>query len=510
MSTVDDFLVGWICTIPTEWVVARAFFDQEYALKVDQPKIKNSYALGRIGKHNVVISSLPSGEYGKSTVSRVAEETMYTFPNLRIALLVGIGGGVPSGMHDIRLGDIAVGSSLGHEGGVYQYNYRRAIRDGRDFQPTAVLEPPPSFIQKAVASLRTSYRSEGHNLENLIDEAFAKVPWMYKKYNRPAPVSDRLYRSNIVHRYPEELCDIRCGDDPSKLISRISRPEYNSQRIHHGVIASSTELMKDAILRDELIGRRDILCFETAASDLMPHFPCLVIRGICDYADSHANDEWHGYAAMVAAAYTKNLLYRIDPNMLAKQSTLANIMDGETDINYRESSPTPAVTFSGHQSSAIQIGQVSGQSLSTITGAQHSDLDPAFQRLSLSPSGDASRVSIIQASSPSQHIPGQHEQQIPTPRTSSSSDSSSRKDQLTKPTARPFRKMNLNSTSHGNGFLVEALYSIGYSRKDVLDLISEKERDSPWIPFEPVDPLPVDIKVEYIIAQAPYNPRIYE
>lgn len=41
---------------------------------------------------------------------------------------------------------------------------------------------------------------------------------------------------------------------------------------------------------------------------LMDTFPCLVIRGICDYADSHKNKIWQPYAAATAAAYTKDFL----------------------------------------------------------------------------------------------------------------------------------------------------------------------------------------------------------
>ena len=44
------------------------------------------------------------------------------------------------------------------------------------------------------------------------------------------------------------------------------------------------------------------------AAGLMDHFPCLVIRGICDYSDSHKNKRWQPYAAAVAAAYAKELL----------------------------------------------------------------------------------------------------------------------------------------------------------------------------------------------------------
>jgi hypothetical protein len=30
----------------------------------------------------------------------------------------------------------------------------------------------------------------------------------------------------------------------------------------------------------------DVLCFDMEAAGLMDSFPCLVVRGICDYADS--------------------------------------------------------------------------------------------------------------------------------------------------------------------------------------------------------------------------------
>jgi nucleoside phosphorylase len=72
--------------------------------------------------------------------------------------------------------------------------------------------------------------------------------------------------------------------------------------IHYGLIASGSKLMKDALLRDAPIEEKDILCFKMEAAGLMNHFPCLVIRGICDCSDSHKNKEWQGYAAMAAAA----------------------------------------------------------------------------------------------------------------------------------------------------------------------------------------------------------------
>jgi nucleoside phosphorylase len=56
--------------------------------------------------------------------------------------------------------------------------------------------------------------------------------------------------------------------------------------IHYGPIASGNQLMKDAKLRDSLAHEVGVLCFEMEASGLMDHFPSLVVRGICDYADT--------------------------------------------------------------------------------------------------------------------------------------------------------------------------------------------------------------------------------
>jgi len=96
--------------------------------------------------------------------------------------------------------------------------------------------------------------------------------------------------------------------------------------IHYGTIASGNQLIKDALIRDTLANEKDILCFEMEAAGLINHFPCLVIRGICDYADSHKNKEWQGYAAMAAAAYTKDLLYRIPPNKVEAERKISEIL----------------------------------------------------------------------------------------------------------------------------------------------------------------------------------------
>ena len=70
--------------------------------------------------------------------------------------------------------------------------------------------------------------------------------------------------------------------------------------------------MKDGVTRDRIAEKEGIICFEMEAAGLMDNFPCLAIRGVCDYADSHKNKRWQRYAAATAAAYAKELLEVID------------------------------------------------------------------------------------------------------------------------------------------------------------------------------------------------------
>ena len=105
----------------------------------------------------------------------------------------------------------------------------------------------------------------------------------------------------------------------------LTRPERSEDEdnpsIHYGLIASANQIMRDATVRDKLAAEKEVLCFETEAAGVMNYFPCLVVRGISNYADTHANEEWEGYAAMAAVAYTKDLLRRIAPTRTEVERT---------------------------------------------------------------------------------------------------------------------------------------------------------------------------------------------
>ncbi|KAL5312911.1 hypothetical protein ACEPPN_019337 [Leptodophora sp. 'Broadleaf-Isolate-01'] len=333
MSNPNDYTVGWICAISTESVAAQAFLDErhegpEHVCTNDN----NDYTLGKIGRHNVVIAVLPDGEYGTSSAAMVARDMLHSFPNIRIGLMVGIGGGAPSSKHDIRLGDIVVSAPRDGNGGVFQYDFGKTIQD-QSFQTTGFLNQPPAILRTAMSGLKAQYESEGHQLEAAIDNLLQKKSRLRRKYKRPDLSNDILYQSEIVHPANDATsCATICGNNSSKLVLRPERSENgDNPEIHYGLIASANQLMKDAAVRDRLVAEMDVLCFEMEAAGLMNHFPCLVIRGICDYSDSHKNKEWQGYAAMVAAAYAKDLLCRIPPNKVEAEKRIGDILSGIQD-----------------------------------------------------------------------------------------------------------------------------------------------------------------------------------
>ena len=327
MSDPKAYAIGWICAITTEYTAAKQFLDEVH----DEPDSlsandNNAYTLGKIDKHNVVIAVLPDGEYGLSSAARVAESLLHSFPNVKIGLMVGIGGGVPSAKCDIRLGDVVVSSPRDGKGGVFQYDFGKSLQE-KAFQQTGFLNQPPEALRAAVVQLQSHYESDGHDFDQTINAILEKKKRLRKKYKRPDPGSDRLYQSTFVHKADGEDCSVVCGDAVSHLVTRQQRDEEDDDpAIHYGLIASANTLMKDASIRDKLSTEMGVLCFEMEAAGLMNHFPCLVIRGICDYADSHKNMEWQGYAAMTAASYAKDLLRRLTLANIQKEKKITELL----------------------------------------------------------------------------------------------------------------------------------------------------------------------------------------
>lgn len=326
MSNPHDYTVGWICAIKTEYVAAQEFLDEEHdPADFVSPSDPNDYVLGRMGRHNVVIAVLPNGEYGTASAGSVATSMLNSFPNIRIGLMVGVAGGAPSTRHDIRLGDVVVSAPGDGMGGVFQYDFGKTI-DGQSFQHTRFLNQPPVVLRAALTGIQAQYARKGHQLEANIDAILNKNPRLRKDYKRPDLQTDKLFKSEIIH---DSRGCTECASDPANLVVRRERTEdEDNPTIHYGLIASANQLMKSATARDLLIRDKDVLCFEMEAGGLMNSFPCLIVRGICDYSDSHKAKEWQGYAAMSAAAFTKDLLSRIAPNRIESERKLSDAISG--------------------------------------------------------------------------------------------------------------------------------------------------------------------------------------
>lgn len=318
MSDPNNYTVGWISAIEIEYAAAQEFLDEEH----EGPKLanlndENHYTLGRIGKHNVVIAVLPRGDNGVAAAAMAAKDMMHSFPNVRICLMVGIGGGAPSKRHDIRLGDVVVSvptysGTGGNQGGVIQYDYGRTIQE-RCFQGARYLNRPPRALLTAVNGLSTKYKRRGNDIDRTINNILQRNRRLQREYGRPPPDSDKLYSSDPVRKPGTE----------AKLIQRPERSEMeDNPAIHYGLIASADGFMEDAQIRDILAEELDVLCFEMEAAGLMNSFPCLVIRGICDYSDRHWFKEWRGYAAMSAAAYAKALLEAVPAGDVDRMQTI--------------------------------------------------------------------------------------------------------------------------------------------------------------------------------------------
>lgn len=292
-----DYTIGWICAIAVEQEAAVAVLDETHPELSVAHNDKNSYILGSIGPHNVVISCLPPGTYGTTAATTVANHMISTFPEVRDTLLVGIGGGAPSRTTDIRLGDVVVSMPNESCTGVVQYNRGKKMVEDRLLR-TGVLNRPSSRLLAAAGRLRTQH--DRSRISQILSEIQAQQPgkWM------PPTVADELFESTYEHAGGNDTC---ANCDRTKLVPRNPR-NGTIPVIHSGLIASDNQVMKHGKTRDRLQKELGVLCFEMEAAGIMNDMQPLVIRRICDYADSHKNKAWQRFAAATAAVYAKELL----------------------------------------------------------------------------------------------------------------------------------------------------------------------------------------------------------
>ncbi|KAJ5641389.1 hypothetical protein N7490_005389 [Penicillium lividum] len=298
------YRVGWICPLEVEQIAAMEMLDEEHEPLPQSSGDTNIYNLGSINNHNVVIAGLP--KTGNCSAATVVTQMRMTFPALKYGLLVGIGGGVPvktdNGM--IRLGHVVVSEPTSIHSGAVQYDHGKA-KAGR-FERQGSLSPPPTALlnvarEVAVRRQRINYDPIWQNVQRIRTHHRH-----FRRFKYPGPENDHLYKSDYLHQQQGAFCEDIC-DPKQRIENPVDAGNDAFVVVHRGTIASGELVIKDATLRDELAQEHGVLCFEMEAAGVLTDFPCMIIRGISDYCDSHKNDRWHGYAAAVAAAYARQL-----------------------------------------------------------------------------------------------------------------------------------------------------------------------------------------------------------
>ncbi|OAG39813.1 hypothetical protein AYO21_05878 [Fonsecaea monophora] len=338
--TRQDFGIGIICALTIEADCIISLFDQHwddddhrYGKALKDP---NAYTIGRIGHHNVVVVHMPST--GKVSAASVAWGLESSFCNIQLVLVVGICGGVPyyrhHGKREIFLGDVIISRSL------IQYDFGRQYPTG--FECKDCLEggsgKPPVEIRSLLAKLETSHHRR--RLERKVNRLLEALQARDERVAYPGAEADTLFACSSLHRHheagncqtcqwaePDGICraaikssceDLGCY---SKGIVERTRSQSGTQpgrtagerssyrpAIHIGIMGSGDTVMKSGRHREKVALKYDVVGFEMEGAGIWDFFPSLVIKAVCDYADSHKNKKWQMYAAATAAAATKAFL----------------------------------------------------------------------------------------------------------------------------------------------------------------------------------------------------------
>ena len=308
------YTVAWLCALPlSELVVATAMLDEKHEPLSLSAHDENAYTYGSINDHNVVIACLPPGLPGKVSAAKLVQPLSQSFPNLKIHLFVGIGGGVPRNPapanpeDDIHLGDVVIGwAEQTGVPGVVQWDLARYLDEGI-LEPLGTLDKPDRRLLNALGLvLRNRILGTTKFPEHL--KRLQKLPG----FSHPGVGQDRLFKPD--YRHAGGLTCSSC--DHAQLTERPPRRNENLV-FHQGTILSGDSVMKSAKRRDEVSKiYHDALCFEMEAAGVMDDKRCLIIRGITDYADSHKNGSWQNYGAGAAAAFAREFLFTIQPQEL--------------------------------------------------------------------------------------------------------------------------------------------------------------------------------------------------
>ena len=324
-----DFEIAIICALPLEASVVGALFDKRWDDQTygKTPRDSNAYSTGVIGHHNVVLVHMPN--MGKVAAATAAACLRASFQGIQLALVVGICGAAPfrkQQSEDILLGDVVISE------GLVQYDLGRQFPNNRFVRkdtPGDNLPRPGPEIRAALAKLQTE---QGRSwLQNKTSE-YLRV--LRRELSNvviyPGATEDRLLKSTYRHKHHKPLACAICANDDGRddicdkalkisceqlecyereLVPRVRLSQPFNPVVYFGLVASGDTVMRSGEDRDDIAARDGVIAFEMEGAGVWENFiSSLVIKGVCDYADSHKSKKWQGYAAATAAAVAKSFL----------------------------------------------------------------------------------------------------------------------------------------------------------------------------------------------------------
>ena len=326
----DDFRVAIVCALAREAAAVLDLFDECYdedgSRYGKEDGDMNVYTTGCIGPYDIVLIHMPS--MGVHSAARAASQVRMSFKKISLALVVGVCGGAPL-TQPIILGDVVISNS------VIEFYTGRHYSDGIQAKsgPVHTLGRPNPEIRALLNKLdipRVRKRLEA-NLRRSLTELCKKSDTA----QYPGVEHDKLFAASYRHMHRKETsqqqclcllsrsdndpvcdealnsscevlgCDVEATENPSRrmrLTSGVPAPS-----VHIGTIGA-TAVMKSGQHRDIIANENKIIAFEMEGAGVWEDLPCVIIKGVCDYADSHRNKKWQDYAAATAAAGAKAFL----------------------------------------------------------------------------------------------------------------------------------------------------------------------------------------------------------
>ncbi|KAI9037068.1 NACHT nucleoside triphosphatase [Aspergillus affinis] len=321
------FSIAIICALREESDAVEAtfdhFFEDDELLYNKVAGDLNTYTFGQIGLHHVVLAYMPG--MGKANSASLTASFRASFPLVRLGLVVGICGGVPYGADEIFLGDVIISTGVVQTDFGRQYTHQIIRKDTLEDN----LARPNAEIRAFLHQLRgwRARRKFQQNVSKNISKICGKEG--FGSWTSPGAENDKLYRADYGHIHrgsgvcstcapPGERDLVACDSarttscallkcDETQLIQRKYRTD-NLPAIHFGRIASSDQVIKSAPDRDRIAKQEEVLGFEMEGAGVWDNLPTIIVKGVCDYADSHKNKKWQKYASVTAASCAKALL----------------------------------------------------------------------------------------------------------------------------------------------------------------------------------------------------------